>query len=66
MIFWAMPQRFVSYWKNRNRDLYLGSHLHLSIMTYEDVTVCRVKRMTCRLKSDRGNSAVRPRSLREV
>jgi hypothetical protein len=28
--------------------------------------VCRVKRMTCRLKSDRGSSAVRPRSLREV
>ena len=27
---------------------------------------CRVKRMTCRLKSDRGSSAVRPRSLREV
>ena len=28
--------------------------------------VCRVKRITCRLKSDRGSSAVRPRSLREV
>ena len=27
---------------------------------------CRVKRMTCRFKSDRGSSAVRPRSLREV
>ncbi len=28
--------------------------------------VCRVKHMTYRLKSGRGNSAVRPRSLREV
>ena len=27
---------------------------------------CRVKRMTGWLKSDRGNSVVRPRSLREV
>ena len=35
-------------------------------MTNEDVTVCRVERMTYRLKSDRGNSVVRPRSLREV
>jgi len=26
--------------------------------------VCRVKRMTCRLKCDRGSSAVHPRSLR--
>jgi len=28
--------------------------------------VCRVKRMTCRLKAERGSSAVGPRSLREV
>jgi hypothetical protein len=28
--------------------------------------VCRVKRMTCRLKSDHGSSVVRPCSLREV
>ena len=28
--------------------------------------VCRVKSITCRLKSDHGSSAVRPRSLREV
>ena len=27
---------------------------------------CRVKRMTCRLKSDRGSSVVRPRSFKEV
>jgi hypothetical protein len=27
---------------------------------------CRVKRMTCQLKSDRGSSAVHPRSLREM
>jgi len=39
---------------------------YLHKLTNEDVTVCRVKRMTCRLKSGRGNSAVRPRSLREV
>ena len=32
----------------------------------KDLTVCRVEHMTCRLKSYRGNSAVRPRSLREV
>jgi hypothetical protein len=35
-------------------------------LNFEGLTVCRVKRMTCRLKSDRGNSVVRPRSLREV
>ena len=28
--------------------------------------VCRVKRMTCRLKSDYGSSVVRPCSLRKV
>jgi len=35
-------------------------------MTSEDVTVCRVGHMTCRLKSGHGNSAVRPCSWREV
>jgi putative transposase len=28
--------------------------------------LCRVKRVTCRLKSDHGGSVVRPCSLREV
>jgi len=30
------------------------------------LTVCRVEHMTCQLESGRGNSAVRPCSLREV
>ena len=34
--------------------------------TLRIVIACRVKRMTCRLESDRWSSAVRPRSLREV
>ena len=38
----------------------------VSYVKNKELTVCRVKRMTCRLKSDRGSSAVRPRSLREV
>ena len=33
---------------------------------FDSCRVCRVKRMTCRLKSDGGSSVVRPRSLREV
>ena len=35
-------------------------------MTRSISVVCRVKRMTSRLKSDRGSSVVHPRSLREV
>ena len=31
-----------------------------------DVSVCRICRMTCWLKSNRGNSAVHPRSLRKM
>jgi hypothetical protein len=41
----------------------------LNIQNYHGVNIsraCRVKRRTCRLKSDRGSSAVHPRSLREV
>ena len=40
--------------------------LEVPLGDYEDLTVCRECRMTCRLKSDRGNSAVHPRSLRKM
>jgi len=57
-----------------------GQVLHYDILLYkridyrkilqnvimQDLTVCRVGCMTCWLKSDRGNLAVHPRSLREM
>jgi len=52
-----------------NQTLCLLSASNRYLLTLAIVNICkayRVKRMTCRLKSDRGSSVVRPRSLREV
>ena len=53
-------------------DAGVNAHFQTVILAFRDHAqanirrACRVKRMTCRLESDRGSLAVRPRSLREV
>ena len=51
-------------------EVWLDSRKKLSEQAFASpvliAVVCRVKRMTCRLESDRGSSVVHPRSLREV
>jgi len=70
--FYADPDYSIDFYGSSRFHQVICSTFQSIILTFQSdlkvniSRVCRVKRMTCRSKSDRGSSAVRPRSWKEV